>query len=205
MKEIILGLVVSIFFYGNCIAEEMNLRKLVELGPYKVVIINEECPSDKITSIFNKKTKESLYAFSCTNTKITIQNAMLFVNGEYYGDLQDTDSITLSEGKVEINEIEQQIKEDPAEKIMAKLAPKETKEVISGYEVTFVPGFQGFKMSFSGGEQTLDNGRIKVTIGKDKLTVNDHDCGRLIKGDTILIQDNDVIVSGQKRWTIADF
>jgi len=195
--KLILYLIFGALFYCECIAGA-NTQKTVEMGVHKVTIM-AECPSDKVTNITNEKTGETLYAYSCNNIKITIQNEMLFVNGKYYGDLQATDSITLNTGKVVINGKERQVKNFPQEKIMAKLRPKKTKEVISGYDVIFIPGFQGFKRFFSNKGETLDNGRVKVTIGNDKLTVNGRDCGKLVKGDTVLIQDNDVIVSGQKR------
>lgn len=195
--KLILYLTFGVLFYCECIAGT-NMQKTIEMGAHKVTIM-AKCPSDKVTNIINEKTRETLYAYSCNNIKITIQNEMLFVNGKYYGDLQATDSITLNKGKVVINGKEWQVKNFPQEKIMAKLRPKKTKEVISGYNVIFIPGFQGFKRSFSNRGETLDNGRVKVTIENDKLTVNGRDCGKLVKGDTVLIQDNEVIVSGRMR------
>ena len=74
---------------------------------------------------------------------------------------------------------------------------------ISGYEVTFIPGFQGHGMSYDGvNQETLEYDHGKVIIGNDRLIVNDRDYGKLQKQDTVLIKDGEVTVSGRKREKI---
>jgi hypothetical protein len=83
---------------------------------------------------------------------------------------------------------------------IADAAPvKETTKDLNGHAVTVRPGSSFTSTTQVLGKHTLTVGKTKVSIKNDKLIVNGIPFGSLTKGDTVIVEQGAVSVSGESR------
>jgi len=80
------------------------------------------------------------------------------------------------------------------------LKARSTKE-LAGYNVTVRPGSSLTSTTQILGKHTLTVGKTKVSIKKNEIFVNGASYGQLKTGDTILVENKKVTVSGKVRET----
>src|SRR5690606_36908613 len=87
------------------------------------------------------------------------------------------------------------------QEVMDAAPVKETSKDLDGYAVTVRPGSSFTSTTQVFGKHTLTVGKTKVSIKKDELFVNGVSFGKLTGGDTVLVDQGIVSVSGQTRET----
>ena len=85
------------------------------------------------------------------------------------------------------------------DEILAAAPVQESTEKLAGYDVTVRPGSSITSTTKISGVDTFTVGQTEVSIKKDELTVDGQSYGRLNQGDSILIENSEVRVSGDLR------
>jgi len=174
----------------------MNEKNETDMGSHHVVIK----PGSSFTSGSSSSGSGSeSFQYTCGDCSISINNEELIVNNVSYGKLDPGDSVFIDNGKVFVENQEREGTPMSADEILAAAPIKETTETLAGYTVTIRPGATFTSMSQILGKHTLTVGETKVVIKNDEIFVNGRSYGRLSPGDTILVENSQVHVSGEPR------
>ena len=192
----ILRLVVVTALAGCSVQVNMNKEKETDMGTHHVVV--------KPGSIFASSSSSSggdveTYQFVCGKVSVTIKNEKLIVNNAKYGLLKTGESILIDNGKVLVAGQEREGTPMSDQEIMSSASVKESTKKLAGYTVTVRPGSSLISTTRVFGKHTLTIGNTKVSIKKNELFVNETSYGQLKTGDTILVENKNVFVSGKVR------
>jgi len=145
----------------------------------------------------------SSYSYVAGNTEVRIAEEHLFVDNTGYGLLKKGEPIVVDHGVVYVSGSERLGKPLPLDQASIK---KSTANV-GGYRVVVKPGAPQVSLSkrWWGDKHEYIVGKTCVEIKKDYLFVNGMPYGKLGPNDTILVENKDVYVSGEKkRELVAD-
>lgn len=174
----------------------VNEENETDMGSHHVVVK----PGSTFTSSSSSSGgKTETFRYTCGDFSITIQNDELIVNNVSYGKLSPDDSVLIDNGKVLVENQERKGTPMSDDDILAAAPVKETTEKLAGYNVTVRPGASFTSTTQILGKHTLTVGETRVSIKKDALFVDGRSYGRLNQGDTILIENSQVHVSGEPR------
>jgi len=192
----ILRLVVVTALAGCSVQVNMNKEKETDMGTHHVVV--------KPGSIFASSSSSSggdveTYQFVCGKVSVTIKNEKLIVNNAKYGLLKTGESILIDNGKVLVAGQEREGTPMSDQETMSSASVKESTKKLAGYTVTVRPGSSLISTTQVFGKHTLTIGNTKVSIKKNELFVNETSYGQLKTGDTILVENKNVFVSGKVR------
>ena len=174
----------------------VNEKNETDMGSHHVVVK----PGSTFTSSSSSSGGQTeTFQYTCGDFSITIQNEELIVNNVSYGKLNPDDSVLIDNGKVLVENQERKGTPMSDDDILAAAPVKETTKKLAGYNVTVRPGASFTSTTQILGKHTLTVGETKVSIKKDELFVDGRSYGRLNQGDTILVENSQVHVSGEPR------
>ena len=186
-----------IWLLSGCSVEKTDQSE-TDMGTHHVVVK----PGSTLTTSSSATWDEGMnYQFSCGDTSISIRNEELIVNDLSYGQLQPGEEVLVDHGKVYVDGKQRTGAQVSEDSFWEPLSENEIKEELAGYSVTVRPGASSTSVMESEGKHTLTVGNTIVTIEKDKLFVTDKSSGPLKQGDTILIENSKITVSGEIRQT----
>ena len=174
----------------------VNAKSETDMGSHHVVVK----PGATFTSSSSSKGRNVTdHRYTCGDVTVTIRNEELTVNDRTYGLLKPNDSILVDHGTVYVQS--KQVAGEPLsdEEKLERAPVKETRKELAGYSVTVRPGATMTTVTKVFGRHTLTVGKRTVSIKKDRLFVNDRPYGNLKGGDTILVENDRVFVSGSER------
>jgi hypothetical protein len=141
-----------------------------------------------------------VYQYSSGEVTITIRNNDIAINNMKYDKLREGDPIVVDNGQVSVGGQSRTGIPMTLEETMAMATVKETTKELAGHKVIIRPG-----ASFTSKTgHTLSVGWIRISVKKDQLLVNDKSYGGLKQGDTILVENSKVFVSGTAREAIKE-
>ena len=178
---------------GCSVQVKMNEKNETEMGSHHVVVK----PGSAFTSSSSASggDKET-YQYSCGEVSVTIQNEELIVGNMKYGRLKTGESVLIDNGKVFVADQERQGTPMSDQEILASASVAESTKELAGYNVTVRPGSSFTSTTQVLGKYTLTVGKTKVSIKKDELFVNGTSYGGLKAGDSILVENKKVSISG---------
>jgi len=195
LRSAVIGVLLARMLVGCSVRVEFNEKDERDLGTHHVVV--KPGSTLKSTSSSTGGGKES-YSYSCGGTFIRIQDEELIVNNMRYGTVKAGEGILVDHGKVFV--AGQQREGVPlSEQERASAEVLETVQELAGYRVTVRPGASLTMTSQILGKHTLTVAGTKVAIKRDELFVNGRSYGALKPGDSILVDNLKVAVSGQVR------
>jgi hypothetical protein len=181
---------------GCSVQVKINEKNETDMGTHHVVVK----PHSTFTSSSSTSSDVSrVYQYSVGKVSITIRNDELIVNNTKYGKLAEGEPILVDNGKVLVAGLPRQGTPMSPEETVASAEVKETTQELAGYQVTVRPGASFTAKTEVFGRHTLSVGDTKVSIKKDGLSVNDTSYGVLNHGDTVLVENSKVFVSGTAR------
>lgn len=174
----------------------VNDKSETDMGSHHVVVK----PGSTFTSSSSSSGGNTeTHQYTCGDFTITIDNDELIVNNAYYGKLNPGDSVLIDNGKVLVENQERSSTPMSNDEILAAAPVQESTEKLAGYDVTVRPGSSITSTTQLLGVDTFTVGQTEVSIKKDELTVDGQSYGRLNQGDSILIENSEVRVSGDLR------
>jgi hypothetical protein len=174
----------------------MNDKNETDMGSHHVVVI----PGSMFTTSSSSSCGDNqTYQYSCGETTVSIRNEELIVNNVKYGTLAKGEAVLIDNGKVFVANQERKGTPMSDKDILASATAKESTVELAGYNVTVRPGSSVTSTTQILGKHTLTVGKTKVSIKKNELTVNGTSYGQLKQGDTILVENLKVFVSGKAR------
>ena len=192
----ILGAVVVTVLAGCSVQANVNEKNETDMGTHHVVVK----PSSTFTSSSSSSGgDEKTYQFSCGEISVIIQNEELIVNNVQYGTLKAGEAVLIDNGKVSVADQERQGTAMSDQEAFSSASVKESTKELAGYNVTVRPGSSFTSTTQVFGKHTLTVGKTKVSIKKNELFVNEAPYGHLKAGDTILVENKKVSVSGKIR------
>ncbi len=195
---IVAGLALALALSGCSVQVKMNEKNETDMGSHHVVVK----PGSTFTSSSSSSGGDTeTYQYSCGDVSVEIKNEELIVNNTRYGELTSGADILIDHGVVFVGGEKREGTPMTAEEVMDAAPVKETTKDLDGYAVTVRPGSSFTSTTQVFGKHTLTVGKTKVSIKKDELLVNGASCGNLTKGDTILVDQETVSVSGETRDT----
>jgi len=193
---VIASLIVALGLSGCSFQVKVNDKNETDMGSHHVVVK----PGSTFTSSSSSSGGDTeTYHYRCGDVTIEIKNDQLIVNDVRYGTLSPGVEIFVDHGTVLVGGERRQGTPMTPQEIMDAAPVKETTEDLNGYAVTVRPGSSFTSTSQVFGKHTLTAGRTKVSIKNDELSVNGAPYGSLTKGDTILVEQGAVAVSGETR------
>ena len=190
------GLLVAVSVAGCSVQVKMNEKNETDLGSHHVVVK----PGSTFTSSSSSSGGDSeTYQYKCGEVSIEIRNEELIVNNIRYGQLASGAGILVDHGTVFVGGDKREgTAMTPKE--MIQVAPvKETTKELDGYSVTVRPGSSFTSTTQVFGKHTLTVGKTAVAIKNGEFFVNGTPFGKLGQGDTILVAQGAVSVSGEAR------
>ena len=182
--------------HGCSVKFSVNEKNETDMGSHHVVVKPGATFTSSSSSAGGSQTE---YHYTCGDVNIAIRNEELIVNGKTYGPLKPNDSILIDHGTVYVRNRKVEGRPLSDEERLSRAPVKETKKELGGYSVTVRPGAALTSVTEMFGRHTLKVGKTTVSIKKDKLFVNDKPYGALMNGDTILVENDKVFVSGSER------
>ncbi|MFC1735087.1 hypothetical protein ACFL1X_03155 [Candidatus Hydrogenedentota bacterium] len=180
---------------ASCEAEwEWQDRNVKDLGSHRVVVK----PRSNGTTLISSPEK-STYQYTCGEVSVTIRSEELSVNGMSYGKLNAGDAVLVDNGRVSVAGEKRQGTPMSDKEIAASAPVKENTKELAGYTVTVRPGSPFTATTSIFGKHTFTVGNTKVSIKDDVLFVREKSYGKLEKGDSILVENLSVYVSGKAR------
>jgi len=193
---VIASLIVALGLSGCSFQVKVNDKNETDMGSHHVVLK----PGSTFTSSSSSSGGDTeTYQYRCGDVTIEIKNDQLIVNDVRYGTLSPGVEILVDHGTVLVGGEKRRGTPMTPQEIMDATPVKETTEDLNGYAVTVRPGSSFTSTSQVFGKHTLTVGRTKVSIKNDELSVNGTPYGNLTKGDTILVEQGAVAVSGETR------
>ena len=171
-----------------------------KLGTHRIVVK----PGSKSTSSsVSMSGGKAVYKYTSGDVTVVIRDNELVVNGKPHGNLKKGDSILIDNGQVKVNlgivDDEPVPEEKTAARTPAVEQTPETRKKLAGYQVIVRPGSSSTATAAVGDQRILRVGSRTISIDNNELTVDKKRYGSLKHGDTILIQRDEVHVSGEKR------
>jgi hypothetical protein len=185
----IIGIISVGILLGCSVQVKLDEKSETDMGSHHVVV--------KPPSIFTSNTSLSggvsrVYQYSAGKVAITIRDDELIVNNAKYGKLAQGDPILVDDGKVAVaGQLRQGTPMSPEE--------KETIQALAGYQVSVRPGASCTPKTEVVGSCTLSVGDTTVSITNSRLSVRDMTHGELKPGDTVSVENSEVVVSGAGR------
>lgn len=196
--HVAVGLFLALALSGCSVQVKVNEKEETDMGSHHVVVK----PGSTFTSSSSSSGGDSeTYQYTCGDVSVEIKNEELIVNNTRYGELTPEADILVDHGIVFVDGEKREGTLMTSEEIMDAAPVKETTKDLDGYAVTVFPGSSFTSTTQVFGKHTLTVGKTKVAIKKDELFVNGASFGNLTKGDTILVDQGTVSVSGQTRDT----
>ncbi len=190
------GLLVAVGLAGCSIQVKMNEMDETDLGSHHVVVK----PGSTFTSSSSSTGGDSETSrYKCGEISIEIRNEELIVNNVRYGQLASGAGILVDHGTVFVGGEKREGTPMTPKEIMEAAPVKETTKELDGYSVTVRPGSSFTSTTQVFGKHTLTVGKTKVAIKNGELFVNGTPFGKLTQGDTILVEQSAVSVSGEAR------
>ena len=166
------------------------------MGTHHVVV----SPGSTFTSSSSSSGGDTeTYQFSCGETSVTIQNEELIVNNVKYGTLKTGEAVLIDNGKVFVADKERQGTLMSDQEVLSSASVRESTKELAGFNVTVRPGSLFTSTTQVFGQHTLTVGKTKISIKKNELFVNEISYGQLKTGDTILVENKKVSISGTAR------
>ncbi len=192
----IIGVIVVTVLAGCSVQVNANKEKETDMGTHHVVVK----PGSTFTSSSSSSGGDTeTYQFSCGEISVTIQNEKLIVNNVRYGILKTGEIVVIDNGKVFVADQERQGTPMSDQEVLSSASVKESTKELAGYNVTVRPGSSFTSTTQVFGKHSLTIGKTKVSIKKNELFVDDNPYGQLKTGDTILVENKKVTVSGKVR------
>jgi len=199
MKNVItaiLNLIIATLFAGCSVEVTTNAKSETDMGSHHVVVK----PRSTFTSSSSMSSGDTeTHQFTCGEISITIRNEELIVNNVKYGKLENGQAVLIDNGKVFVADKERQGTPMSDEEVVASASVKQSTKELAGYNVTVRPGSSFTSTSQVLSKHTFTVGKTKVSIKKDELFVNGESYGKLKTGDTIVVENKKVSVSGEVR------
>jgi hypothetical protein len=190
------GMMLGVVLAGCSVQVKMNEKNETDLGSHHVVVK----PGGAFTSSSSSSSGDTqTYRYRSGDVSVEITDEELIVNKVRYGQLAPGDDILVDHGVVYVGGEQREGTPMSAEEIMAAAPVKETVKELAGYTVTVRPGASFTTKTEIFGKHILSLGDTKVAIKKDRLFVNETAYGALKPGDTIVVEQGAVSVSGQTR------
>lgn len=190
------GLIVAMALAGCSVQIKMNEKSETQMGSHQVVVK----PGSTFTSSSSSSGGDTEnYRYTCGETSIEIRNDELIVNSARYGQLVPGVEILIDHGVVSVGGEKREGTSMTPEEIMDAAPVKDTTKELNGYAVTVRPGSSFTSTTQVFGKHTLTVGKTSVAIKNDELFVNGTAFGNLSQGDTILVEQGAVSVSGSAR------
>lgn len=192
----IIGFAISLALSGCSFELKINEKNETVMGSHPVVVK----PGSSVTSSSSSSGGDTeIHRYRSGEVIIEIKNDQLTVNDVRYGALAPGVEILVDHGTVFIGGEEREGTPMTPREIMDAAPEKETVIELDGYEVTVRPGSSFTTKSSVFGRQTLTVGKTKVSVKDDELFINETSHGSLKAGDTILVDQGSVTVSGERR------
>lgn len=182
--------------HGCSVKFSANKKDETDMGSHHVVVKPGATFTSSSSSAGGDQTE---HHYTCGDVNIAIRNEELIVNSKTYGPLKPNDSILIDHGTVYVRDRKVEGRPLSAEERLARAPVKETRKELGGYSVTVRPGARLTSVTQILGRHTLKVGKTTVSIKKDKLFVNDKPYGAVKDGDTIVVENDEVFVSGSER------
>ncbi len=173
-----------------------NRQAKAKLGTHSVVVK----PGTLVkTTSSSSLGAETTHRFTCGDVKVVIRNEEFIVNDKTYGLLSPSDAVLVDRGRVYVENRPVEGRTLWDEEKLERSPVKETTGELAGYRVAVRPGSMMTTETQFLGKHTLKVGEPTVSIKNDRLFVNDKPYGTLKPGDTVLVENGKVFVSGQER------
>lgn len=188
--------VVAAALSGCSFHVKVNEKTETDMGSHHVVI--------KPGSTFTSSSSSSgggtnTYQYTCGDVSAEISNDELIVNNVRYGRLDSGVDVLIDHGTVLVSSEKREGTPMTPQEMMDAAPVKETTQDLDGYAVTVRPGASFTSTTQAFGKRTLTVGKTKVAIKNDEIFVNGTPFGSMTKGDTIVVEQGAVSVSGQPR------
>lgn len=188
---------IAVTLFAGCSAQvNENNKKETDMGTHHVVVKPDSTNTSSSSSFVGDV---ETYHFTCGEVSVTIQNEELIVNNARYGQLKTGEDILVDNDKVFIDRQERQGIPLSDQEILASAPIRHSTEELAGYPVTVRPGSTLTSTTQVSDMHTFTVGKTNVSIRKDELFVNEISYGQLKAGDTILVENKKVSVSGNVR------
>lgn len=190
----VVGLVVALALSGCSF--KVNEKSETNMGSHHVVV--------KPGSTFTSNSSSSgggneSYQYTSGDVSVEIRNEKLIVNNVRYGELKPGETVLVDHGAVLVTGQKREGTPMTPQEIMDAAPVKETAKDLDGRAVTVRPGSSFTSTTQVFGRHTLTVGKTEVSIKNDELFVNGTPYGNVRKGDTILVEQGSVTVSGESR------
>lgn len=142
-----------------------------------------------------------VYEYTCAEIRIILRPDDLLINQLSYGAIEPYDTILVSHGEVFINGEKAQGRppakqRDP--RIMLNQQP-ESKSRLGGYTIRVRPGDPIKSRFHLQGAYVWRLGNRRFVVKNDEFFINDVSYGKLTTGDSIMVEDRRVYISGRER------
>jgi len=182
------GLIVAL---GGC-----NAKSETDMGSHHVTVT----PGAAFTSHSSSAIGDQhTYEYTCGDVSIKIRNEELIVSGVKYGKLGRGEAVSVEDGKVFVAGAEREGSQLSGAELIETATVKESTKQLAGYAVTVRPGASFVSNMTLFGKHTFTVGKTEVSIKDDALFVNAEPYGALKPGDTVLVENSKVFVSGEAR------
>ena len=193
---IVASAILALALFGCSFQVKVNEKSETDMGSHHVVVKpGSTFTSSSSTSSGNTES----YRYRCGQVTVEIQNGHLIVNDVRYGEISPGVDILIDHGTVLVGGKQREGTPMTPQEITDAAPVKDSTTDLDGYSVTVRPGSSVTSTTQIFGEHTLTAGKTQVSIKNDELFVNDTPYGSLTKGDTILVDQGSVSVSGEPR------
>lgn len=189
-----------LFLKGCVVNTGFNAESETDLGSHHVTVR----PGNTLTSSSEMSQGEDItYEFTCGEVKIKIENELLTVNNQIYGELKPGQSIEIDHGKVIVDGEERKSLGKVTSEENEDDGEQESETELGSHLVTVKPGSTLTSSSeFTFGNSTTYKytcGTVNIQIKNEMLTVNDKSYGELKPGEPVEIDHGKVFISDQAR------
>ena len=173
-------------------------RTVSVVGTHRVTV---EPGSPHVRTTATGMGESRVYEYTCAETRIIIRHGNLLVNRMSYGALKPSDEILVSYGGVFVNG-KKATGRPPVEKRDPSLEVHEVPESesrLGGYTIRVRPGHKTKSRFHLQGAYVWRLGDRRFAIKEDEFFIDDVNFGKLTAGDSIMVENGRVFISGRER------
>lgn len=142
-----------------------------------------------------------VYEYTCAETRIIIRQDDMRVNQLSYGPLKPSDEVLVSYGSVYVNgaRVDGKMPVEKRDPELPEYGVPESTTRLGGYSLRVRPGHKNKSRFHLQGSYVWRLGEQRFAVKDDEFFIDDVNFGKLTDGDTIMVENGKVFVSGRER------
>lgn len=142
-----------------------------------------------------------VYEYTCAETRIIIRQDDLRVNRLSYGPLKPADEVLVSYGSVYVNgsKVEGRTPVEKRDPELSGYSVPESTTRLGGYTLRVRPGHNNKSRFHLQGAYVWRLGEQRFSVKDDEFFIDDVNYGKLLEGDSIMVEQGRVFISGRER------